>query len=69
MSDIEEPNAMTWHKQQEGKPSARIVLLKGLSNDGFVFYTNYESRKGNELKENPYASLLFFWKEVKDRLE
>ena len=65
MSSIEEPNAMTLATgSKDGRPSARIVLLKGLSNDGFVFYTNYESRKGNELKENPYASLLFFWKEL-----
>ena len=65
MSDIEEPNAMTLAtSNNKGKPSARIVLLKGLSNDGFVFFTNYESRKGKELKENPYASLLFFWKEL-----
>ncbi len=65
LSNIEEPNAMTLAtSNKNGKPSARIVLLKGLSNDGFVFYTNYESRKGDELKENPFASLLFFWKEL-----
>jgi pyridoxamine 5'-phosphate oxidase len=65
MSNIEEPNAMTLATSNKyGKPSARIVLLKGLSNNGFSFFTNYESRKGNELKENPYASLLFFWKEL-----
>jgi pyridoxamine 5'-phosphate oxidase len=65
MSNIEEPNAMTLAtSNKQGKPSARIVLLKGLSNEGFLFFTNYESRKGNELKENPYASLLFFWKEL-----
>jgi pyridoxamine 5'-phosphate oxidase len=65
MSNIEEPNAMTLAtSNKKGNPSARIVLLKGLSNDGFVFFTNYKSRKGNELKENPYASLLFFWKEL-----
>lgn len=65
MSNIEEPNAMTLAtSNHKGKPSARIVLLKGLSNDGFAFFTNYESRKGQELKENPYASLLFFWKEL-----
>ncbi|MDB5221965.1 MAG: Pyridoxamine 5-phosphate oxidase [Chitinophagaceae bacterium] len=65
MSNIEEPNAMTLAaSNKEGKPSARIVLLKSLSNDGFVFFTNYESRKGNELKENPQAALLFFWKEL-----
>jgi pyridoxamine 5'-phosphate oxidase len=64
-SRIEEPNAMTLAtSNSKGKPAARIVLLKGLSNDGFVFFTNYESRKGKELKENPFASLLFFWKEL-----
>jgi len=65
MSDIEEPNAMTLAtSSKQGKPSARIVLLKGLSNEGFTFFTNYESKKGIELKENPFASLLFFWKEL-----
>ena len=65
LSNIEELNAMTLATcNKNGKPSARIVLLKGLSNDGFVFFTNYQSRKGNELKENPHASLLFFWKEL-----
>jgi pyridoxamine 5'-phosphate oxidase len=64
-SNIEEPNAMTLAtSNKKGYPSARIVLLKGLSNDGFVFYTNYESRKAGELKDNPHASLLFFWKEL-----
>jgi len=65
MSNIEEANAMTLATSTiKGKPSARIVLLKGLSNDGFVFFTNYESKKGTDLKENPYASLIFFWKEL-----
>lgn len=65
LGNIEEPNAMTLStSNSNGKPSSRIVLLKGLSNGGFVFFTNYESRKGRELKENPYASLLFFWKEL-----
>jgi pyridoxamine 5'-phosphate oxidase len=45
----------------EGRPSARIVLLKGCDERGFVFYTNYESRKGRELAENPRAALLFYW--------
>src|SRR5690606_7834319 len=45
----------------QGKPSGRIVLLKGYDAQGFVFYTNYDSRKGHELTENPQASLLFFW--------
>lgn len=44
-----------------GRPSVRVVLLKALDERGFVFYTNMESRKSNDLKENPYASLCFFW--------
>jgi pyridoxamine 5'-phosphate oxidase len=44
-----------------GRPSARIVLLRGWDERGFVFFTNYESRKGREAEANPYASLLFFW--------
>lgn len=64
-SNIEEPNAMTLATcNKNGKPSARIVLLKGLSNNGFGFFTNYESRKGKEIKENPHAGLVFFWKEL-----
>jgi pyridoxamine 5'-phosphate oxidase len=45
----------------EGRPSARVVLLKGVDERGFVFYTNYESRKGRELLENPRAALVFYW--------
>ena len=64
-SDIEEVNAMTLATcTHDGKPSARIVLLKGIKKDGFVFFTNYESRKGTQLHENPFASLVFFWKEL-----
>jgi len=56
------PNAMTLATaSKRGKPSARIVLLKGFDETGFVFYTNYKSRKAKELKKNPYASLLFYW--------
>ena len=44
-----------------GRPSARVVLLKGVDERGFVFYTNYESRKGRELAENPHAALVFYW--------
>src|SRR5690606_29520250 len=59
---VAEPNAMTLATTTlAGRPSARIVLLKGFDAQGFVFYTNYLSRKGHELAENPYASLLFFW--------
>jgi pyridoxamine 5'-phosphate oxidase len=65
VSNIDEPNAMTLATSTtSGKPSARIVLLKGLNSEGFIFFTNYESRKGNDLKENPNASLVFFWKEL-----
>ena len=46
---------------KDGRPSTRIVLLKSVDDSGFVFYTNYESRKGAELAENPQASLLFYW--------
>jgi pyridoxamine 5'-phosphate oxidase len=46
---------------RDGRPSARMVLLKGADADGFTFFTGYESRKADELAENPYAALLFYW--------
>ena len=49
---------------REGRPSARVVLLKGCDERGFVFYTNYDSRKGRELAENPRAALVFYWAEL-----
>ena len=59
---VPEANAMTLATATaSGRPSARIVLLKGFDADGFVFFTNYTSRKGRELAQNPFASLLFFW--------
>ncbi|MGZ3918723.1 MAG: pyridoxamine 5'-phosphate oxidase [Bacteroidia bacterium] len=59
---VEEPSAMILGTADiHGKPSVRTVLLKELSEKGFVFYTNYNSRKGKEINENPYGSLLFFW--------
>src|SRR3954467_6006331 len=59
---IPEPNAMTLATAtRDGRPSARTVLLKGLDGRGFVFFSNYESRKGRELHENPRATLLFPW--------
>ena len=62
---VEEANAMTLATcNSKGHPSARIVLLKSFSVDGFVFFTNYESRKGIELQQNPNACLVFFWKEL-----
>jgi pyridoxamine 5'-phosphate oxidase len=61
-SGVEEANAMTLAtSSREGEPSARIVLLKGYDQNGFLFFTNYESRKGMELQANPQAALLFFW--------
>ncbi|MCU0491855.1 MAG: pyridoxamine 5'-phosphate oxidase [Chloroflexaceae bacterium] len=57
-----EPNAMTLATATaDGRPSARTVLLKGYDEHGFVLYTNYESRKGMELQQNPWAALLFYW--------
>ena len=62
---IDDVNAMTLATASiEAVPSARIVLLKGFSNEGFVFFTNYNSYKGQQLAENPKACLLFFWKEL-----
>jgi pyridoxamine 5'-phosphate oxidase len=49
---------------KNGKPSARIILLKGLDERGFIFFTNYGSRKGRELEENPNASLVFLWQQL-----
>jgi pyridoxamine 5'-phosphate oxidase len=64
-AQVREPNAMTLATATpEGVPSARIVLLKGVDADGFVFFTNYLSQKGRELERNPRATLLFFWPEL-----
>jgi pyridoxamine 5'-phosphate oxidase len=59
---IAEPNAMTLATADSaGRPSARIVLLKGVSGGGFVFFTDYRSRKGRDLADNPIAALVFHW--------
>jgi pyridoxamine 5'-phosphate oxidase len=64
-SEVKEPNAMTLATaSSDGMPSARIVLLKGFTKKGFVFFTNYASFKGRQLDENPRAVLVFFWKEL-----
>jgi pyridoxamine 5'-phosphate oxidase len=64
-SDITEVNAMTLAtSNKQGIPSARTVLLKDYDKDGFVFFTNYQSRKARDMDENPHATLLFFWKEL-----
>ena len=61
-AEMIEPNAMTLATATAtGKPSARTVLLKAFSDNGFVFYTNYHSRKGAELTENNQAAILFYW--------
>ena len=68
-SEILEPNAMTLATATaDGKPSARIVLLKGIDNQGFVFFTNYESKKGVEMSANPQAALCFCWLELQRQI-
>ncbi len=68
-SHLHEVNAMTLATADtNGNPSARIVLLKGYDHRGFVFFTNYNSAKGNELAQNPKASILFFWKELERQI-
>ncbi len=62
---IVEPNAMSHATvSPDGQPSIRIVLLKGVDDRGFIFFTNYESRKGKDMDQNPKTSLLFFWGEL-----
>jgi pyridoxamine 5'-phosphate oxidase len=64
-ADLPEPNAMTLATATpDGVPSARVVLLKGFDQRGFVFYTNYHSRKGQELARNSKAALVFWWAEL-----
>lgn len=66
---VGEPNAMTLSTStKDGFPSSRIVLLKGYDTRGLVFYTNYDSRKGKEIAENPNACLLFFWPELEQQI-
>ena len=68
-SNIEEVNAMTLATvNAEGKPSARIVLLKGMSEGGYEFYTNYESDKAKEIAGNNNVALIFFWKELERQI-
>jgi pyridoxamine 5'-phosphate oxidase len=63
--ELKEPNAMTLATATpEGRPSARVVLLKEVSDIGFVFYTNYGSRKAQELETNPFAALTFYWPQL-----
>lgn len=64
-SEIDAPESMALGTSTpEGRPSVRMVLLKGADDRGFSFYTNYESRKGGELAANPHAALLFYWQQL-----
>jgi pyridoxamine 5'-phosphate oxidase len=68
-SHLPEPNAMILATAtKDGKPSIRTLLLKGYDENGFIFYTNYESRKGKELANNKNASILFFWPELERQI-
>jgi len=68
-SGLTEPNAMSVATAtKEGRPSCRVLLLKEFDGSGFVFYSNYGSRKGGELLENPYAALLFYWYELEKQV-
>jgi pyridoxamine 5'-phosphate oxidase len=63
--EVAEPHIMTLATATpDGRPSARMVLLRGISERGFTFFTNYDSRKARELEANPYAALALFWREV-----
>ncbi|MEZ5274780.1 MAG: pyridoxamine 5'-phosphate oxidase [Opitutaceae bacterium] len=69
-SGLTEPNAMILATAgSDGRPAARTVLLKGFDSRGFVFFTNYQSRKGHHLEENPCASLLFSWTFLERQVE
>ncbi len=64
-AELPEPTAMSLATADaDGRPSSRMVLLKGFDNSGFIFFTNYNSRKGRDLAENPHAALNFFWPEL-----
>jgi len=64
-SGLEFPNAMSLATADtQGRPSVRMVLLKGVSERGFQFFTNFESRKGRELEANPHAALCFYWEKT-----
>ena len=68
-TEINDPNALALATSDKtNQPNVRMVLLKGLSDKGFVFYTNFESRKGNELKNNQKASMCFHWKSLRRQI-
>ena len=68
-SNIDEVNAMTLATATtDGKPSSRIVLLKGYTEAGFTFFSNYNSHKGQQIANNPFVALVFFWKELERQI-
>jgi len=68
-ANLPDANAMTLATvNAEGKPTARILLLKDYSDDGYCFFTNYESKKGEDLKQNPYAAMVFFWPQLEKQI-
>ena len=68
-SETNDPNALSLAtSSSDGISSVRMVLLKGLSDEGFVFYTNFNSKKGNDLNNNPNASMCFYWKSIRRQI-
>ena len=68
-SEVNDSNASSLAtSSSDGIPSVRMVLLKGISDKGFVFYTNFNSKKGNELNNNPNASMCFHWKSIRRQI-
>ncbi len=68
-SEVAEPNAMTLSTvTEDGRPSGRIVLLKGVEKGKFIFFTNYQSQKGKELDKNPSCALTFFWPDLERQI-
>ncbi len=64
-AEVPEPNSVVVATaSKEGRPSGRVVLMRGFDPRGFVFYTNYQSRKGSDIAENPFASMVFFWQSM-----
>lgn len=63
-AQVNEPTAMNVATVENGKPSSRMVLLKALNEQGFVFFTNYHSRKGKQIEQNPNVAVTFFWAEL-----
>lgn len=69
-AEVPEPTAMTLATvDDQCRPSARTMLLKGVDAEGFVFFTNLESRKGRQLAGNPHVSLVFFWREIAEQVK